>query len=57
MKRVRELIRGFTLVEVIILLLILILLVAMAYPALNRIRQAKQERENATKESAAPAKP
>ena len=61
MKRVRELIRGFTLVEVIILLLIIALLLAMALPALNKIRQVKQdqERKAATEGSApvAPAKP
>jgi type IV pilus assembly protein PilA len=59
MKRVRELIRGFTLVEVIILLLIIALLLAMALPALNKIRQVKQDRDkaNAAAEGSAPAKP
>jgi type IV pilus assembly protein PilA len=59
MKRVRELIRGFTLVEVIILLLIIALLLAMALPALNKIRQVKQDRDKAgaAAESSAPAKP
>ncbi len=34
--------RGFTLVEVMILLVIIALLLAMAIPALQKIRQAKQ---------------
>jgi prepilin-type N-terminal cleavage/methylation domain-containing protein len=35
--------RGFTLVEVMILLVIIALLLAMAIPALQKIRQAKQD--------------
>ena len=58
MKRIRRFVRGFTLVEVMILLVIIALLLAMAIPALQKIRQAKQERERAAAEgSAAPAKP
>jgi competence protein ComGC len=50
---------GFTLVEVIILLLIIALLLVMAIPALQKIRQARQERANPTPEAAAtaPARP
>jgi competence protein ComGC len=41
-----------------ILLVIIALLLAMAIPALHKIRQAKQERERAAAEgAAAPAKP
>ncbi len=50
MRRMRNLIRGFTLVEVMILLLIIALLLAMAIPALQKIRQAKQEHEKAAAE-------
>jgi len=57
MKRIRP-VRGFTVIEVVVLLLIISLLLAMAIPALQKIRQAKQDREraNAT-EVTAPAKP
>jgi type IV pilus assembly protein PilA len=47
--------RGFTLVEVMILLLIIALLLAMAIPALQKIRQAKQA-ANKPPEASAPAK-
>ena len=49
----RKLTRGFTLVEVIILLVIIALLLAMAIPALQKIRRAKQERDKASMEAAA----
>jgi len=54
MKRIRPF-RGFTIIEVVILLLIIALLLAMAIPALQKIRQAKMERA-ATPEVTAPAK-
>jgi prepilin-type N-terminal cleavage/methylation domain-containing protein len=59
MKRMAKYARGFTLVEVMILLVIIALLLAMAIPALQKIRQAKQERDRAAvaAESPAPAKP
>ena len=58
MKRMRKFIRGFTLVEVMILLVIIAILLAMAIPALQRIRQAKQDRDKAAGDSmSAPAKP
>ena len=58
MKRIRRLIRGFTLVEVIILLVIIALLLTMAIPALHKIRRAKQERDKASmEEQAAQEKP
>ncbi|MGD1031564.1 MAG: prepilin-type N-terminal cleavage/methylation domain-containing protein [Opitutaceae bacterium] len=59
MKRMREYIRGFTLVEVIILLLIIALLLAMALPALQKVRQAKWERAQSSEAPppAAPARP
>lgn len=57
MKRMSKSIRGFTLVEVMILLLIIGLLLAMAIPAL-KIRQAKHDRDQAAAENGAlPAKP
>jgi len=43
MKRMLRSIHGFTLVEVMILLIIIALLLAMAIPALQKIRQGKQE--------------
>jgi|GEM_PF-728301 type II secretory pathway pseudopilin PulG len=55
MKRIRP-VRGFTIIEVVILLLIIALLLAMAIPALQKIRQAKLERATAT-EVTPPAKP
>ena len=55
--RMRRFIRGFTLVEVMILLVIIAILLAMAIPALMRIRQAKQERDKAADQTmSAPAK-
>jgi len=56
MKRMLRSIRAFTLVEVMILLLIVALLLAMAIPALQKIRQAKQE-HLAADPASAPAKP
>ena len=49
----RKFIRGFTLIEVMILLLIVALLLAMAVPALQKIHQAKQEHEKAAAEHGA----
>jgi type IV pilus assembly protein PilA len=43
MKPFRRPLGGFTLVEVMILLVIIALLLAMAIPALQKIRQAKQD--------------
>jgi prepilin-type N-terminal cleavage/methylation domain-containing protein len=47
--------RGFTLVEVMILLLIIALLLAMVIPALQKIKQAKADK--AVPAAATPAKP
>ena len=55
MKRMLRSIHGFTLVEVMILLIIIALLLAMAIPALQKIRQAKQERAPNTENLSAPA--
>jgi prepilin-type N-terminal cleavage/methylation domain-containing protein len=44
MKRMHRSIHGFTLVEVMVLLVIIALLLVMAIPALQKIRQGKQER-------------
>jgi len=57
MKWMRRSIRGFTLVEVMILLVIIALLLAMAIPALQKIRQAKQERDKTPDSATAPARP
>ncbi len=53
MKWIRRPARGFTLVEVMILLVVIALLLVMAYPALLKIRQAKQDRDRAAAEAAA----
>jgi Tfp pilus assembly protein PilE len=50
----RKAIRGFTLIEGLILVLILTLVVIMAYPAFKKIRDAKQK---AAQSAAAPAAP
>ena len=44
MKRMRRIVRGFTLVEVLLLLAILILVLFMVIPALNKMRQARREK-------------
>ena len=50
--------RGFTLVEVMILLLIIALLLAMVIPALQKIKQSKAEHPSGTDaQPTAPAKP
>jgi prepilin-type N-terminal cleavage/methylation domain-containing protein len=50
--------RGFTLVEVMILLLIIALLLAMVIPALQKIKQTKAEHQQGTDvQPAGPAKP
>jgi prepilin-type N-terminal cleavage/methylation domain-containing protein len=53
----RRLRRGFTLVEVMILLLIIAVLLVMAIPALQRIRQAKQQGASTETVPVAPARP
>ena len=57
MNRMHRSIHGFTLVEVMILLVIIALLLAMAIPALQKIRQAKQEHDRAPDSASAPARP
>jgi prepilin-type N-terminal cleavage/methylation domain-containing protein len=49
--------RGFTLVEVMILLLIIALLLAMVIPALQKIKQAKEKPATEPPAAGAPAKP
>lgn len=56
MKRLTRACRGFTLVEVMILLIIVALLLAMAIPALQKIRQSKADHPPA-ENTPAPAKP
>jgi prepilin-type N-terminal cleavage/methylation domain-containing protein len=54
MKGVRGLRRGFTLVEVMVLLVIIAFLLAMAIMALQKIRQAHQEKAIAPAAATAP---
>jgi type IV pilus assembly protein PilA len=58
MKRMGRRIRGVTLVEVMIILVIIALLLAMAIPALQKIKQGKHDREKAAAEAeAVPTRP
>jgi prepilin-type N-terminal cleavage/methylation domain-containing protein len=54
MKGVRGLRRGFTLVEVMVLLVIIAFLLAMAIMALQKIRQSHQEKAVAPAAATAP---
>ncbi len=44
MKPTRRIVRGFTLVEVLLLIAILLLVLFMVIPALNKMRHARREK-------------